>query len=160
MAEREPPVPPPVSGDRVEPPVEVEIADQQPLDPGIAVVPLNGGGELLGAALVQHLIGLDVCPPWVVALPHGPQRLMAEHRVAPAHVPLGLHDPNLGIADGAHQRQGLVLGASHVDDDLVADRQQRSDAGFHREVQLDRVPDDGESRHLDHAAAPARNDSG
>ena len=60
---------------------------------------LDGRGQLLGAALVQHLVGLDVDPPWMAALAHGAQGLVAQHGVAPGHVPLGLDDPDLRIAD-------------------------------------------------------------
>ena len=148
------PVPAPVGRDRLEASVEVEIANQQSLHSRVRVVGPHRRRQLRGAVLVQHLVGLDVDAPRMSAGPHGPERLGAENRVAPAHVPFGLEDPDLRIGDRADQVEGLVLAAPDVHHHFVAHRQDGADAGFHGEVQLDGIPDDGEPRDPDHRLLP------
>ena len=66
----------------------------------------------------------------------------------------------LGSPMPAHQAERVVVGPSDVDDDLVADRQDRADALDQREVEIDGVADDGESGDLDHERTNGNNRSG
>ena len=129
----------------------MQVPHQQPFHPRIGVVGPDRLRQLHGPPIVQHLVRLDVDAPGMRAGPHRPQRLVAEHRVAPGHVPLGLEDADLRVGDRPDEIEGLVLRATDVDDDLVADRQDGADAGHDRKVQLDRVPDDGEAGDAGHA---------
>jgi hypothetical protein len=98
-----------MGGDGVKATIEVDVSNQQALDPGVIIHGLNSGPQLVHAALVQHLVRLDVHTPWMQAGLHRPMGLVPKHGVAPRHVPFGFQDPDLGISDRANQFQGLVF---------------------------------------------------
>ena len=140
------PIPAPARRDPIEGTVEMQVLHEESFDSFI-VIPLGDFlFEDVGATLMQYFVGLDVNAPRATARIHGALRLDGQHDVLLGEVPLGIEDTNARVVDGRDEIARLVFGLADVDDDFVADLQHRLDRRNDREVQLDRVPHQRESR--------------
>ena len=105
--------------------------------------------EAFGAAVGEHLVGLDVDPPAPPTGRHRPIGLDREHGGPDGGVPDGIDQPHRGMARGDRlgARPGVVVGTPHRQDELVDPGQHGRDARLEREVEERRVADDGEAGH-------------
>ena len=140
------PIPAPARRDAIQGAVEMQVPHEQSFDPFIFIPLGDFLFEDLGAALVQDFVGLDVDAPGATARIHGALCLDGQHDVLLGEVPFGIEDANARIPDGRHEIARFIFGLADVDDDFVADFQYRLDRRNDREVQLDRVPHQRESR--------------
>src|SRR5438309_4380173 len=139
------PIPAAAGRDELEPGVEVPVVDEQPLDALVAIPLADSFLQEPGARLMQHFVGLDVDAPVPPAGVHGLERLDREHFVFLREVPLAVEDLDARVGDRGDDVARPVVRAAHVDDDLVAHLEHRADGRHDREVQRDRVADDGEA---------------
>ena len=139
-----PPVPMPVGRDCVEVAVEMEVVDQQPLDPRVAIALPDRVAQERRPRLVQDLVGLDVHAPRAPAGRHHPVRLVGERTAATREVPHRVEDLHARIVQPRDDLARAVVGLPDVHDDFVADVEDGSDGRDDRVVEPDRVPDDGE----------------
>ena len=95
---------------------------------------------------MQHLVALNVNAPVAGALAQRQVRVMGQSQAVPAQrfVPLRLDDSDFGITDGPDAFERRVGRARNIDDDLVAQRQERADGRRERIAQLDSIANEGE----------------
>ena len=96
---------------------------------------------------MQHFVSLDINAPVAGAFPQRQVGVMRQSQavLAQRFVPLRLDDADFGIADGPDSFERVIGGARNVDDDFVAQRQQRADGRRKRIAQLDTIANEGES---------------
>ena len=84
---------------------------------------------------MQHLIALDVHTPIAGALFQREVGVMRHRETRCGHrlVPFRFDDADFWIADLLHCRQRAIRGARHVDNDFIAQRQQRAN-GRHKGI--------------------------
>src|SRR5216117_1485968 len=124
--------------------VEMQIVDEQPLDPAISLPFAQSLAQGRHAGLVQYLVRLDVDSPGATAGSHRAVRLVRERPAAVGEIPDAVDDADPGVAQPGHDVARLVVRLSDVDDDFVAQLENRPNRRNDRVVERDRVPDDGE----------------
>src|SRR4029077_15764964 len=112
-------------------------------------VPIPFGHLLLedaGSRFVQYFIGLDIDAPRPATGIHRALRFERQRVVPFAHVPDAVDDADTRVVDPRNDLASGVVRFPDIHDDLIADLERRANRCHDREVEVDGVANEGESR--------------
>src|SRR5262249_39465608 len=92
----------------------------------------------------EHFVGLDIESPTAATCRHRAVRLARERCPTARFIPHRIEDANSRIVHLLDELAGAVGRSPYIDDDLGADRQNRTDGGDDRVVERDGIPDNRE----------------